>query len=390
MTCVSKMHYVSSVPVLIEKFLDNVEEFGDHEKNIQLIHKIATDNKGLNNVQPFDYMNYMYNYISNCHEYYNENTKKFDVDKICYNWITVGYVNKLKMLPCKFSDTLVHDYINSKNKVAIITSFNKTLLEKYAKYFLKSINFSFDLYISHEDNLCMVDLQKYTTKTNVSLYSLLDDPSLHEFILRNKEKNEVEKVENFLRDAIRFSYKVFTMCNLYKRLKDKYTHLIWIDADMIFKEESCLTFNNLKEFIKDETMMSYLSRMTGKHKQYSECGFLVFNTKHEYTEKFLETMKYMYTSDLIYKESEVHDSWIWDIVRIKFENEHNVTNYPIPNDGKYHISKGNVLLHSELCNYMMHPKGEDFKKSLTKFIKYTNKKNLRVNKYDTFRLSLKK
>ena len=68
MTCVSKMHYVSSVPVLIERFLDNVEEFGDHEKNIQLIHKIATDNKGLNNVQPFDYMNYMYNYISNCHE----------------------------------------------------------------------------------------------------------------------------------------------------------------------------------------------------------------------------------------------------------------------------------------------------------------------------------
>lgn len=387
MTYVSKMHYVSSIPDLIEKCLSKMKDMNDHENNVKIIHNIAKENKGLQ-MKPFDYMNYMYNYISNAHEYYDDD--KFNVDKICYNWITVGYVNKLRLLPCAFSDILVHDYMNSKNKVAIITSFNKTLLHSYAKNFLKSINFSFDLYIGHEDDLSIDDYQKYTTKTNVTLKYLCSDDSLNEFVSRNKEKNEIEKADDFLRDAIKFSYKVFTICNLYKELKNKYQHLIWIDADMIFKEESCLTYDNLKQFIKDGTMMSYLSRMNGKHKQYSECGFLIFNTQHEYTESYIDSMKYMYTSDLIYKENEVHDSWIWDIVRLKFENKHKVQNYAIKNDGKYHISKGNVLLHSELSNYMIHPKGENFKKKLNHFIRYTKKKDLRVYKYDQFRLSLKK
>lgn len=381
MTYESKIHYVASHKSLIEQCMKLVTS--DSTQNIKIIKDIAKNNNNLKTSYIFDYHSYLYSNLNNIDEYYDNETKRFDVDKICYNWIVVGYKNKFRIQINEHSKLLLYDYIDNRNNVAVITCFNKKLLTSYAYNFLKTMNFSFDLFIGHEDDLTMKDIETYTTKQNINLFDLRDDYSLMSFIERNRNRNEIDKKEHFLKDAIKFSYKVFTVCNIAEHYINKYKYLIWMDADLVFKTP--FLYKDVLHFTKENTMMSYLTRMNGKHKQYSECGFLIFNCLHEYTKLYLENMKNMYENDLIYNEKEYHDSWIWDVVRTKYERNYDIENYPIPNDGKYHISKGNVLLHSELHNYMMHPKGEEMKKSLEKFNKFVNKKQLRLKQYYEFK-----
>ena len=63
-------------------------------------------------------------------------------------------------------------------------------------------------------------------------------------------------------------------------------------------------------------MMSYLGR---GNNTYSECGFLYFNLKHLKIKEYAIEIKHMYDNDLIYNEKEQHDSYIWDLIRVKFE-----------------------------------------------------------------------
>ena len=375
-------HYVASYEDLINKCNNHIgKNLEDHEDNVKIIKYIAKKYPNLKN-KNFDYYSYIYNYITHYEKYLNENIE-FDIEKICYTWITIGYPNNLKIIPYHNSEILLKDYVKNHSKIGLITSINKELLKKYGYKFFETLSSicPYDLYVGHEDNLCLDDIHKYTTKKNIITVSLEDDEELNNFIKRNKEKNECEKKEHFLKDAIRFSYKVFSIANIVKTQKC-YDYFIWIDADVIFREsKSLFIYDNIKEFIKDDTMMSYLSRMNGKHKQYSECGFLIFNMNHEYTHKYIDEMKYMYVKDLIYKEKEYHDSWIWDVLRNKYEKEYNVKNYPIPNDGLYYLSKGNVMLHSKLNNYMYHPKGENMKENENKFKRFVEKKDIRVSKF---------
>ena len=40
---------------------------------------------------------------------------------------------------------------------------------------------------------------------------------------------------------------------------------------------------------------------------------------HPETKEYAVEMQHMYDKDLIYKEEEQHDSYIWDVVRKRFE-----------------------------------------------------------------------
>ena len=47
-----------------------------------------------------------------------------------------------------------------------------------------------------------------------------------------------------------------------------------------------------------------------KHLNYSECGFLIFNTEHPIHEKFWQNMMKMYDDGDLFSEQEWHDSYI--------------------------------------------------------------------------------
>jgi hypothetical protein len=228
------------------------------------------------------------------------------------------------------------------NKVLVITSFNEKLFKDYAYRFVKTYNLPFELKIYTEK---LFDIkEKYGCK--YPLIELNNDSKL--FVKRNKNKF----FRDYIHDGVRFSYKVYAITQAAIDIKD-YDILIWIDADSVFYKPFEIDF--IKKNLYDQNkMMTYLGRGT----RYSECGFLLWNLKHKDTQNYFKEMKKMYDEDLIYDQEEHHDSYIWDLVRKKFEKERGVVNIDI---GLKEIH-GHVHAESILSNYFDHLKGPERKK----------------------------
>ena len=63
---------------------------------------------------------------------------------------------------------------------------------------------------------------------------------------------------------------------------------------------------------------------------------------HPLTIEFAKEMQDMYNNDLIYYEKEQHDSYIWDVVRKRFEKR-GVKNYNIGDNKVGHVQSRSVL-----------------------------------------------
>lgn len=223
-------------------------------------------------------------------------------------------------------------------KVMVITSFNEKLFNEYANRFVKTYNWPFDLKIFSEKSFNIVN-------KDFKVIELGQDSK--NFVQRNKSK----PVKDFWVDGVRFSYKVYSVIEsgLQAIHENIYDILIWVDADSVFHNP--LTIEFIKEHIyKEDSMMTYL----GRGGMYSECGFLSWNLKHKDTKNYFEAMKKMYNEDLIYKEKEYHDSYIWDLVRIRFEKEHNTKNINIGDKAKGHVQARSVL--SKIYDHVKGPK----------------------------------
>jgi len=208
------------------------------------------------------------------------------------------------------------------NKILVVTSFNKKLYEEYAHRFVETYNWPFDLNIYSET--------LFNIKQNYKVTKL--DNDCKNFVERNKDK----KFKDYITDGVRFCYKVYSV--IQSGINSNYDILIWVDADSVFYRPLTLDFikTNLYE---EDRMMTYLGR--GEH--YSECGFLLWNLKHKDTQDYFKEIKKMYNEDLIYKEKEQHDSYIWDLVRKKFEKEKNTMNIDIGDKKVGHVQARSIL-----------------------------------------------
>jgi len=252
--------------------------------------------------------------------------------------------------------------------ICIVTSFNQKLYEKYAFQFINSYNnqnIPFDLYIYSEDD--SNDFKNL--KSNMYLIQLLNvEKNLKKFYENNENynleiyKNTPEK-RKWKYDAIRFSYKVFSLTHNFFYFK-KYNYMIWIDADTVFQK----TFDHklIKNLINKDNMMSYLGR--SNLEGHSECGFLIFNRLNDKINNYLMDMKNMYLTKSVFNEKEWHDSYIWDLIRKKYEKKYNITNFNISEffynqlKNKEKINKDkfmskNILLKIPLNKYLLHLKG---------------------------------
>ena len=208
------------------------------------------------------------------------------------------------------------------NKILIITSFNKKLYEEYAHRFINTYNWPFDLKIYTET---LFDIKK-----NYKVIQLNND--CKNFVERNKDR----KNKGYIHDGVRFCYKVYSA--IQAGLNNDYDILIWVDADSVFYKPLTLDFIKTNLY-KEDKMMTYL----GRGEQYSECGFLLWNLKHKDTKDYFNEMKKMYNEDLIYNEKEQHDSYIWDLVRKKFEKERGTMNIDIGDKIGGHVQARSIL-----------------------------------------------
>jgi len=218
-------------------------------------------------------------------------------------------------------------------KVLVITSFNEGLYKEYAHRFTQSYNLPFDLKIYAED--------QFSIDENYAVLEL--DKSLHDFVERNQHKT----FEDYRGDAVRFSYKVYAVTQAALAFSNSYDILVWIDADSVFYKSFDLDFIQAHLY-QSHTMMTYL----GRGDFYSECGFLLWNLKHPDAHDYFQEMKRMYDQDLVFLEKEQHDSYIWDVVRKKFEQVRGTKNLDIGDQ-----QEGHVQARSILGGYYDHTKG---------------------------------
>lgn len=243
-----------------------------------------------------------------------------------------------------------------KNKILYVTSFNKKLYDVYGKKFLSTFNFEGDLILFSEDDMNFVT-KDIKIKYNLFIGNLFGfDKSFFKFCKRNEKRNIQDAALGFRFNAIRFSYKVFSLINAYKYFKnDKYELMIWLDGDMIFKKELNSEYALNKLYDKN-TLLSYLGRKNGRC--YSECGFLVFNLKHAFIKRYLYEIRDCYLNDKIYELDEWHDSYIWDYFRIKYEMLYNIKNFNITSRFGCEQNVNHIITETPLIDYLDHLKGD--------------------------------
>jgi len=207
-------------------------------------------------------------------------------------------------------------------KITVITTWNNNLFEAYAHRFQKTYNWPFPLKIYNEDG------------------DMFDEvPNCKLFVDRNKNRYKYtsykEKSTDYIKDGVRFCYKVYAYTHAI--LNEDVDGIIGIDADSVFYKP--IDEEWLKKHIhRNDCMMTYLGRPN-----YSECGFLYFNLKHKDTKDYARYMQDLYNTDHIYKLKEQHDSFIWDYARVRFEEERGTKNHNIGDDKVGHVQARSVL-----------------------------------------------
>ena len=166
-----------------------------------------------------------------------------------------------------------------------ITTYNKRLYDNYAKRLIETYqqtNQQIPLYVFVED-----EINSYENYNNVKYYNLFElENDLKTFVDRNKNK----PVNNFFEDAVRFSYKVFAQ-SAARQFAEK---IYYVDSDSVFIKQIPMTW--FEECLPDVTFLSFYDR---PH-QYTETGFLAFNSENDICNSFFEMYKGYYTHDTIY------------------------------------------------------------------------------------------
>jgi len=221
--------------------------------------------------------------------------------------------------------------------ITLVTTFNKSLYSSYAYRLIES----FKKYAANDCNLLIIyegDPQELKTIENNKITLKPFSSEAHKKFVQYFGKlneargykitkittaylgNQLTVIQDFRFDAIRFSFKIFSIIQGIEYVEKK-TNYVWIDADVVCLKE--FSEKNLLKFLPDNNqLMSYLGRnQFPLPNPYSECGYLGFNLSHPSLGEFLERMKSLYVTGEIFTHVEWHDSWLWDQIRFEYENK---------------------------------------------------------------------
>jgi len=267
-------------------------------------------------------------------------------------------------------------------KFTVLTTFNHQGLDRYAQRFINT----FDKNMPIE-----VDLILYTeranpkipkTKRNIvvrnvehELYNTLikfkrtygEDPRANG---QGPDGKRLDAKKAFKWDAIRFSHKVYAVCDAAKRSDTDV--LIWMDADSVVHSPMPISF--LNSFVPEDVFMCY----AGRKNKYTECGWYSMNLRYANADKFFDEFQRMYdeAEEGIFLEKEWHDSYIYDVVRIDHENTYGTRNKDF--SSKIIEKEGHPIINSELGAYIDHLKGD------RKAIGKSHQKDLKVQRAESY------
>ena len=246
----------------------------------------------------------------------------------------------------------------SKNTFSAVTTFNLNKqpfgIEMIESFFINWPS-SIKLTAFIEDS-ASIDSSKVRNKIEVREFS----EHIPEYkIFCEKYKYKKPFTDDFRFNVFRFAHKVYAIAKALQYNSKKY--LIWLDSDIKTHKKIPISF--FDQLISENYYLSYLGREHIKIKElnYSECGFLIFNTEHKYHNLFWKEMMTMYDKGMLFNLPEWHDSYIFDFVRKKLESKYNLNNINISELGLVKIESNfdeHVFVSSILGKYMDHKKGD--------------------------------
>jgi hypothetical protein len=185
-------------------------------------------------------------------------------------------------------------------------------------------------------------------KNNPVAHGLVGRSRLRLIVQWHKPRAKIRRVNwgfGYRWDAVRFSHKVFAICHAAEHCRAD--ALFWMDADIHLFADVSSEF--LSAAIPEDCLVSCLLRP-----EFSECSFMGFNLKNPTSRAFLNALKSFYLTDSLFNEQQYHDSYLFDIVRRRFDKQghrvHDIAN----GAGK---RSHHVFINSVLGQCMDHLKG---------------------------------
>lgn len=248
--------------------------------------------------------------------------------------------------------------LNILMKYTVITTFNAEGLKQYGQRMIDS----FEQFWPDEVELvvCAENCQPQISKSNVRVYDLLNLSSpLNTFIQRHRNNPRAhgqagppevyDPRKTFRWNAVRFAYKIYAISLIANYTTSGW--LIWLDADTV--THSPIQIADLDRLCPTDSMITYLGR---GEKYHSECGWVGYNLDVPSTRTFIQDLRAMYDSDKIFDLPEWHDSYVWDTVRRRYQDQYKFYNLTttMPGAGR----AGHPFINSELGAFMDHLKGQ--------------------------------
>lgn len=254
-------------------------------------------------------------------------------------------------------------------KLAFVSTMNRKLYDFYGKNFLvefsKYSSKDIKLFIIFEgehpeeamhigDNIIIVPLICPEHQIFMRKFGHLEEAKgLRIKIFDENGQKKINFHNDYRFNAVRFSFKPFAIYQSLDYIPNDLDYLIWTDADLRCKKK--FSAEDLLQFMPDsDQIMSYL----GRKEAYSECGFLGFNIKNMDTRKFIKRVIDVYHTGEIFSYAQWHDSFIWDVVRVAYENQLKLKFKDISGEG---FEKAHVYINTGLDEFFDHLKGPERK-----------------------------
>jgi hypothetical protein len=225
--------------------------------------------------------------------------------------------------------------------------------------FLQNWPSSIDLYVYAED--CQIDIKH--ARLHVQDFHRVV-PALVEF---KRRWSDVPKARGlvatgpadrkgkqpgigFRWDAIRFSHKVYAVCDHARQRQADV--MFWMDADMVCHSPI------LDDFIGSQIPAPYGIAFLGRAKKFTECGLYALNLQDPATLDFVDQFQAAYDDGSIFDMAEWNDCWVFDRIRERVQQQHPEWQQLNWTAGFPKQGEGHPLINTEWGAYLDHLKGE--------------------------------
>jgi hypothetical protein len=246
---------------------------------------------------------------------------------------------------------------------SVVTTFNQSGYDRYGRRmietFLRNWPSGIDLYVYAED--CQIDIK------DARLHVLDFHRAVAALVAFKQRWGAVPKARGlvatgpadrkgkqpgigFRWDAIRFSHKVYAVCDHARQRRADV--MFWMDADMVC--HSPITQVYIESQIPDPYGIAFL----GRAKKFTECGLYALNLRDTATQDFVSQFQAAYDDGSIFDMAEWNDCWVFDRIRERVQQQHPRWQQLNWTAGFSKQGEGHPLINTAWGAYLDHLKGE--------------------------------